>query len=150
MSMIIRVSEPSGAIALIEPHDGKVDAVVIIGNGCTRIEFAHLAVYHQRDTEMFEIWSYRAILEANGVDRLIVEGCSEVADYVDDGAVLLDSEELVDWKELLTSKPVTQIKITFGSGRTIDIHCHDAQLRLQQPIKHVEDWSGPLYSQSAR
>jgi hypothetical protein len=86
------------------------------------------------------------VLEANRVDRMTVESCSALADYVDDGIVILHGEELVDWKALLESRPVTQIKLTLGSGQTIDIHCHEAQLRLLQPIEHVEDWTGPLYS----
>jgi len=136
--------EPGGPIALIEPHDSRVGAVVIPATGPSRIEFAHLAVYHTRDIERYEIWSYQAVLEISGVDRMLVEGGSEVRDHVDDGMVLLDGEELVDWKALLDPRPVTRIKLTFGSGRIIDIRCREAQLRLQHAIKHMEDWVGPL------
>jgi hypothetical protein len=138
-------SEPGGPVALIEPHDSRVNAVVITATGPSRIEFAHLGVYHTRDIERYEIWSYQAVLEISGVDRMLVEGGSEVTDYVDDGMVLLAGEELVDWKALLDPRSVTRIKLTFGSGRIIDIQWHEAQLRLQRVIKHVEDWVGPLY-----
>jgi hypothetical protein len=146
MTLPLTKQHPTGPIALIEPHDSRVDEVVISPAGLSRIDFAHLAVYHACDGEKFEIWSYRAVLEAQRVYRMIVDGCLEITDYVDDGVVVLFGKELVDWKELLESRAATQIKLTFGSGKTIDIHCHEAQLRLRQPIRHVEDWTGPLYS----
>jgi len=145
MSNHVPKLEPSGAIALIEAHDGRVSSVVISTTESSRIEFDHLAVYHQCGPEEFKVWSYRAVLEANGVHRVIVEGEAEATDYIDEGVVLF-GEEQVDWKALLDSRPVTHIKLVFGSGRTIDMDCHEAQLRLTDANKALEDWIGPLYS----
>lgn len=134
------------AIALVEPHDGTVDAVVIDASGDIRVEFKHLAVYHTRAAEEYEIWSYRAVLEARSVDRAVVEGAVNVPDSVYDATVMVGDSELADWKELLVARPVTRIQLSFGSGRTIEIHCREAKLTLEQAVRHLEDWTGPLYA----
>lgn len=137
-----------GSIALIEPHDGEIESVSIALDGTARVQFAKLSVYLERGTEHYEIWIYRGVLEIGGAYELALHGQPQAGfdDYVDDAVVSADSVE-VSWKELLDRRLVTQMKLSFGSGRTIDINCHDVQLVLQQSIKHVEDWAGPLVSE---
>ena len=137
--------EPTGAIALIEAHDSRVSSVDISPTGHSHIEFEHLAVYHQTGPESFTIWSYRAVLEADEVEQFTIYG-SITMDYVDDSVIVLDGHELPGLQVLLNRQPVSEIKLTFGSGRTIEMHCHNAQLRLYNAIKPVEEWVGPLYS----
>jgi hypothetical protein len=134
------------ALALVEPHDSTVDAVVIDAMGRVRIELKHLAVYHTRAAEEYEIWSHRAVLEASSVDRVVVEGAANVPDSVDDATVMIGDSEMTDWRKLLVARPVTRIKLSFGSGRTIEIHCQKAKLTLEQAVRHLEDWTGPLFT----
>jgi hypothetical protein len=132
-----------GEIALIEAHDAKIDTVVLRTDQTCVIHFRHLAVYHARAAEDFAIWSYRAFLELRGVDHFLWEGGSPTTDYVSDAFVFRD-DAAIDWTRLLQGSPSTRIEMTFGSGRRIDIRCCEAQLTLQEPLKHFEDWHGPL------
>jgi hypothetical protein len=138
----------SDSISLIELHDSKVEAILISSAGDCRIEFAHLPVYHPRDTEAFEIWSYRASLLTTSVDYFLCDGDFQVRDYVDDAQALLDGENIVivNWKLLLDRQAVSRITFIFGSGRKIDLKCQSAQIMLHERVRHVEDWVGPLDS----
>jgi hypothetical protein len=134
------------AIALIEPHDGRIESLVLPAAGPSRIELAHLAVYREVSVEHYEIWSYRATLEIDGVERVRIDGSADESDRIIDGIAVIGGREVDDWRELLERKPVTEIKLSFGSGRTIEIQCQHAQLLLHQTLRHVEDWNGPLTS----
>jgi len=138
------VIEKTMTIALIEAHDAKVAALVISASDSVRIELAHVAVYHVREPERFDIWSHTAVLELDGVDHLVMEGSAETGPHLDDAVVTTDSGEIDNWKELLEPRPLTAVRLIFGSGRTIDIRCRRGQLRLQQQSRYVESWTGPL------
>jgi hypothetical protein len=59
--------------ALIEPHDARVESVVLPMDGSCEVRFKHLAVYKSRGGDRFVIWSYRAALELESVRRIIVD-----------------------------------------------------------------------------
>jgi len=132
------------AIALIEPHDGRIESLVLSPEGPTYIDFAHLAVYREVSAEHYEIWSYRATLDILGLESANVDAPADESDRIIDGIAVIDSRELDNWRELLDRQPVTEIKLSFASGRTFEIQCRHAQLILREAVRHVENWEGAL------
>jgi hypothetical protein len=142
---MITNSHPQGRIAFIEFHDAEIDAIVVQMNGVSSIHFTHLPVYHQRAPEKFEVWSYSASLQLNGVQRVLVNGAAGDADYVSN-AVAFDDDGLVNSGRIPVEQrlPVSKIELQFGSGRTVEISCSEMRLTLEEAMEHVEDWLGPL------
>jgi hypothetical protein len=114
--------------ALSDPNDWMADLPLLVlweeivhiavvdATGRIRIQFKHLPVYHTRAAEEYEIWSHRAVLEASSVERVVVEGAANIHDSIDDATVTIGDSEMTDWKALLVARPVTRIKLSFGSG----------------------------------
>ena len=130
-------------IALVEMHDARVEELRIPMNGSCVLRFEHLTVYRERAAERFAIWSYRASLELREVERVVVNEARIDHDYVSDGSALRGSEEL-PWQTLLHRQQVSRVEFTFGSGRQIEIDCKEAHLILDEAVRVIEEWTGPL------
>jgi hypothetical protein len=131
----------------VEWHDAKVDEIIVRPNDPSEIKFTHLAVYHEVSAEIFHIWSYRATLQIYSLSKLQLDGEGGRADYISD--IVASDEGGAVTSGMLPIKEhvaVNTIEVIFGSGRTVGIACSHVQLVLHEPLRHVEDWEGPLIS----
>jgi hypothetical protein len=130
-------------IALIEAHDARVESLMLPMNGSCEVCFEHLAVYKSLGAERFKVWSYRAMLQLDGVTRILVDDSRSDRDYVSDAAVY-DGEKELPWVRLLEPSTVTTVRMTFGSGRRLEVQCGHAKLVLLEWLRELEEWHGPL------
>jgi len=135
-----------GQIALVEFHDAVIDSLVLDMQGRCLVHFKHLPIYHERDRDNFEIWSYEAALQLFDVRKICVEGIGGAADYVSDMlSVGGDGDPLNSGRMPVDQRlSVSKVELRFGSGRVAEIECGTMLLTLERATEHVEDWAGPL------
>ncbi len=142
--------ESTRKIACVEWHDAEVGAIILHGDDPSVIEFTHLPVYHEVHAEKFEIWSYRASLQLFSVRKVLLEGEARNPDYVSDAVAFGDDGVFTSGMLPINEQvDVDRIEVVFGSGRRIEFQCRHVQLVLREAIEHIEDWEGPLVSESA-
>jgi hypothetical protein len=144
---MIEKAGPAGRIAFIEFHDAEVKSVVIEMDGGADIQFTHLPVYHEIDTERYAVWSYTAVLRLTGVRSIGIGGPFEPNDYLSD-ALGTDDDGRIESGLIPIDQviPLSAITLRFGSGRTVEVSCDGLRLVLQDAMEHTEDWVGPLSS----
>jgi hypothetical protein len=133
--------QPSAPIAVIEFHDAKLAAIHLHDDARAVIEFSHLAGYYPANGTTFDVYSHRARLEIESVDRLAIDGTLR-PEFILDAAFTDSSGSIIDPVVMTSRTPVAAIRMTLGTGTAIDIRCSAARIVLELGEK-FETWAGP-------
>ena len=130
-------------IALIEAHDGHIGRMTIALGQSAELNFDELMVYHRVAIDRYDIWICRATLTLADASSVSVNGL--LLPHVDlDDAVVVNGDVALEWVALLEPQQATRTTIAFLNGSSIEIDCSSAALSLLEPIRHLEEWLGPL------
>lgn len=136
-------------IAHIEFHDARVAQILVMPAGIVRVEFMDICVYVKIEEEFFEVWSARAMLQLEDVSSIEIRGAFQTDDYISDG-VLFD-ETGAEMSAELTPDRLTQgtrLELLFaGSGSEARFAMRRVSFVLEDLLKRLNDWKGPLISQ---
>lgn len=135
-------SEP-GVIADVEMHDAKIDGVVLSRDDL-RLIFEKLPVFYEIASLQYQVWICRAELNLHGVTQFEFMNPDARDRLVDDGTVADADGQLIEWRTLLSDRPVSRLHLVLASGGVLEVHCEHAHLIITMKEKYLEDWSGPL------
>ncbi|HJQ40381.1 MAG TPA: hypothetical protein VKB93_24820 [Thermoanaerobaculia bacterium] len=130
-------------VALIEPHDGVIERITMCSTTLT-LTFSHLAVYVPKAKDEYDIWIYRSTLTLTNLTRLVIEGVDDSMSGLDDAVFVGDDTERIEWTSLLSACRVKQFEVTYTSGARLYAACSEARLVLDEPVRFLEKWLGPL------
>ena len=137
-------------IAHIEFHDARVAGISVMPSGIVRVEFKHICVYFKVEEEFCEVWSARAVLQLEDVNRIEFRGAFQTDDYISEGS-LFDETGTEITAELTVDQVglAKRLVLLFaGSGSEALFSMRTARFVLEELLAKLEDWKGPLSSQS--
>jgi hypothetical protein len=140
------MTTPTGQMAFVEMHDARVNSVTVASLGIARLELAHVAVYHEVSKELYDIWSYRAIIQCQGISKLELTGPLNKDDRVSEGVISDEHHSPIELAELVDGIPARTLELVFGSGTRMVVHASSMRLELLEPLRRMEQWRGPLSS----
>jgi len=141
----MKTQESSGScvIADVEMHDAKIDGAVLSRDDL-RVTFEKLPVFYEIAAMQYQVWMCRAELNLHGVTQFEFTNPDARDRLVDDGTASDTDGQPIEWRALLSNRPVSRIRLVLTSGGVLDAHCEHAHLIVTMKEKYLEDWTGPL------
>lgn len=136
--------EDSPQIAHVELHDARVDDILLSADGRGVLRLKHVTVYRQVAEEHFELWSYRARIHFEGLDKFELNGTLSDDDYVSDGRLTDAEGSELELVAFLDGGAVAQVHLDFGSGAGLRLALGGLRVELTEAVRRMEEWIGPL------
>ena len=131
-------------VAWVDFHDAELSEVTLGHDGGLAISFSSINVFEKTARpDLFEIWTYRATLVAEGVDDFHSTGTWSADAWVGDLTVDGETPKADPWhlgadgaKHRFALSVVGPVTIRWTGTR--------ATLHLLERLEHLENWEGPL------
>ena len=126
----------------IEIHDTRVEQITISINGNMHIDIKHLPVYLKIENSKYDIWSYRAIFEFEGLQLLNITGT--ISDWIVDGELFDLENKRVHLSTVNDCNNARKLILRFNNGSQMEIQMQKMNLVVQEAIKKTDEWVGSL------
>lgn len=130
---------------MAELHDARIATISVLPGAATIIHFSRISVFRSTgDPLTHEVWSYRADLKLERIEKSVITGPLKDKDYVSEMIAINDQGESVDELPIGADAAVRELHLHLGSGDTLSFHNCVAQLVLREPLGKLEDWHGEI------
>jgi hypothetical protein len=126
----------------IELHDLRIEQISVINDGKGILNIRHLPVYIKTQSNKYDIWSYSAKIEFEGISLLQLNGLP--TDWIVDGSFFN-----IEGKDIRISlndycNHARRISMVFNNSSRLEIEASKINLVLIDAIRKIEEWKGKI------